>query len=102
MTDDDIFDSFEQELIWLINNAGGVNALARQLELSSSAISHWLRRTRKPSAHHAINIEAYTNGAIPRERIRPDLFAAGVILKNRADMTGFKPKKFKEKTSSAE
>lgn len=90
MDDDDIFDGYEQELVWMIKKAGGVNALGRALGISPSAISRWLHRQRKPSAYHAIAIETYTNGAIKRETIRPDIFCPGALMPNRVSMDGFK------------
>ncbi len=62
MDDDEIFDRYEQELVWMIGQAGGVNALGRAMGISPSTISRWLHRNRKPSAYHAIAIETYTNG----------------------------------------
>jgi DNA-binding transcriptional regulator YdaS (Cro superfamily) len=96
MNDDDIFDAWEQELIWLVSKAGGVNALARDLQISPASISYWLRRKRKPSHQQALNIEAYTNGQIRRETIRPDIYPAGVLLPkgSTSDMNGFVKKPF--------
>lgn len=88
--DDEIFDRYEQELVWMIRQAGGVNALGRDMGISPSTISRWLHRNRKPSAYHAIAIETYTNGAIKRETIRPDIFCPGAIMPSRVDMSGFK------------
>jgi DNA-binding transcriptional regulator YdaS (Cro superfamily) len=96
MSDDDIFDAWEQELIWLIGKTGGVNALARELQVSSASVSYWLRRKRKPSHQQALNIEAYTQGRIRRETIRPDIYPASVLLPDgaRPDMEGFNKKPF--------
>lgn len=96
MNDDDIFDAWEQELVWLVSKAGGVNALARELQISPASISYWLRRKRKPSHQQALNIEAYTEGRIRRETIRPDIYPASVLLPEgtRSDMDGFSKKPF--------
>lgn len=98
MNDDDIFDAWEQELIWLIGKTGGVNALARELQVSPASISYWLRRKRKPSHQQALNIEAYTEGRIKRETIRPDIYPASVLLPEgaRTDLEGFNKKPFGE------
>ena len=98
MNDDDIFDAWEQELIWLIGKTGGVNALARELQVSPASISYWLRRKRKPSHQQALNIEAYTEGRIKGETIRPDIYPASVLLPEgaRTDLEGFSKKPFGE------
>ena len=96
MTRDEVFDSFEQELIWLIGKVGGLNSLAKELQVSAPAISHWLHRKRLPSPQQALNIEAYTQGRIKRETIRPDIYPASVLLPDgaRPDMEGFNKKPF--------
>lgn len=96
MDDDDIFDAFEQELVWLISKAGGLNQLAKSLGIAPSTISRWMHRTRRPSAIHATLIEAYTQGQLPRERIRPDIFVKDVLLKKRQALNDFKKKPFKD------
>lgn len=103
MNDDDIFDAWEQELIWLIGKTGGVNALARELQVSPASISYWLRRKRKPSHQQALNIEAYTQGRIRRETIRPDIYPASVLLPDgaRPDMEGFNKKPFEGANNEA-
>ena len=96
MDDDEIFDSFEQQLVWLIGQAGGLNKLAKELEVSSASISYWLRRKRKPSPQQALNIEAYTGGKIRRETIRPDIYPTGVLLSKQRDLSGFQKKPFSD------
>lgn len=94
MDKDEIFDAWEQELVWLIGKAGGVNALARELEVSPSSISYWLSRKRMPSPQQALNIEAYTEGKISREVIRPDIYPTTVLLKTKRSISGFKAKEY--------
>ena len=96
MTKDEIFDSFEQELVWLISKHGGVNKLAAKLQISPPAISHWLRRRRLPSPQQALNLEAFTNGAIRREVIRPDLYPTTVLLGEQCDISSFSKKEFEQ------
>ena len=92
MDRDEIFDGFEQELIWLIREAGGLRQLARQLQISQPAISHWLRRKRLPSPQQALNIEAYTKGKIRRETIRPDIYPSTILIEESSGLEGFKKK----------
>ena len=93
--DDHIWDLWEQELVWLINTYGGVNALGRVLGVSAPAISYWLRRKRKPSPQQALAIEALTEGKIKREVIRPDIYPPAVLMANTTAMNGFEKKPFR-------
>lgn len=95
MDDEEIFDSFEQELIWLIGYCGGVNKLGAALGFNPSVISRWLRRHRKPTPQQAMAIEAFTQGKIKRESIRPDIYAPVMLIKGDTDMNGFEKKPFK-------
>lgn len=52
----------------------GRRSLAKQLDVTNMAISQWLKRGVPPA--RAIQIEAATGGAVTREELRPDLFAA--------------------------
>jgi DNA-binding transcriptional regulator YdaS (Cro superfamily) len=96
MDRDEIFDGFEQELVWLIGRAGGINALARELQVSPPAISYWLRRKRLPSPQQVLNIEAYTKGAITRQMLRPDIYPSTVILEKQRDISDFDKKDFEQ------
>ena len=53
----------------------GRRQLAKQLGVTNMAISQWLTRGRVPP-DRAIQIEAATHGALTREELRPDIFAA--------------------------
>ena len=94
MNDDEAFDQWEQELVWLINEAGGVNALGRALGLSPGCISRWMHRKRRPSPQHALALETYTNGRIRREHVRPDIYPPMVLMPNRGSLEGFVRKPF--------
>lgn len=97
MDRDEIFDGFEQELVWLIGQAGGVNKLAKELQVSAPAISYWLRRKRLPSPQQALNIESYTQGKIKRETIRPDIYPSTVLLQGKRSVDSLNKKPYKNK-----
>jgi DNA-binding transcriptional regulator YdaS (Cro superfamily) len=92
--DDEMWDQWEQELMWLIGTQGGMNALGRALGISGATISNWLRRKRRPSPQHALALETFTNGKIKRETIRPDIYPPAVLMENRGSLEGFKRKPF--------
>ena len=52
----------------IIKRAGGVNALARELEISPAAVSQW----RRIPAERVLEIERITG--VPCWEIRPDIF----------------------------
>ena len=49
--------------------AGGINALARLLDISNQAVRQW----RRVPAERVVDIERVTG--VPRQELRPDLFA---------------------------
>jgi DNA-binding transcriptional regulator YdaS (Cro superfamily) len=93
--DEHLWDLWEQELVWLIGWAGGVNKLGGVLGINPSAISRWLRRQRKPSPQQALAIEALTEGRIKREIIRPDIYPPAVLMTGTTTMEGFEKKPFR-------
>ncbi len=59
-----------------IKIAGSQSALAGRCGVKQPHVWNWLHRDRRVSAEAAIQIEAATSGAVTREELRPDIFAA--------------------------
>lgn len=99
MERDEIFDRFEQELVYLIKTVGSQKRLALAMGINHSAISNWLTRKKLPSPAHALVIEAFTNGQITRQMIRPDVYPEGLIndFKNKPSLNDFTKKPFENK-----
>ena len=55
---------------------GGQTGLARACGVKQGHVWNWLRRDKLLPAERAIQIEAATAGAVTREELRPDIFAA--------------------------
>lgn len=47
---------------------------ALKMDVSPSLVSYWLSGKRRITAERAVQIETITDGAVPREELRPDLF----------------------------
>jgi transposase-like protein len=58
----------EEGLRLAIEQGGGINALARKLGMTPSALFEW----RRVPSHRILQVEAVTG--IPREKLRPDLY----------------------------
>lgn len=95
MDTDEIFDAFEQELVWLIRQCGSMRAFAEKIGISQSTISAWLNRKRLPTYKHALIIEAFTEGRVSRSQVRPDIYPEGVIVdRQHLTMNGFQKAPF--------
>lgn len=57
-----------EALLTAIKKAGGVAALAKQLNITQSAVSQW----RTVPSHRVIEVERLTE--VPRGELRPDLY----------------------------
>ena len=92
---DEIFDAFEQELVWLIRQAGSMRALSEKIGIAQPTISNWLNRRRLPTYKHALMIEAFTDGRVTRQQVRPDIYPIGVVVdKQDLTMNGFQKQPF--------
>lgn len=56
-----------------VEKAGGVGAVAKALNMSAEGVRVWIVRGKIPDKH-LINLERLTG--VPRQKLRPDLFAA--------------------------
>lgn len=57
----------------VVEKAGGVTELAKKLNLTRSAVAHWITRGYEvPPIKHAFLIEKITG--IPKEKIWPEVF----------------------------
>ena len=57
-------------LLRAIDAAGGVAALARELNVTSQAVSQWS----KVPAERVLEVERAAGGAVSRHDLRPDLY----------------------------
>lgn len=57
----------------LANEFGGVQTLAKALDISLPNISHWMRTDLPVPLRHAIKIEIITNGRVKACELRPDV-----------------------------
>ncbi|WP_353377041.1 Cro/CI family transcriptional regulator [Microbulbifer sp. NBRC 101763] len=51
---------------------GSARELARQLGVTSMAVSHW--KNRGVPVVRALQVDLLTKGKVPKERLRPDIF----------------------------
>ncbi len=50
------------------------SAFAKMVSVTQSMVGQWVRKERPISPIKAIDIEKATNGMVPREESRPDIF----------------------------
>lgn len=55
-----------------IKHFGSAGELARQAGVTSMAVSHWKKRG--VPVVRALQIDLLTNGQVPKEQLRPDIF----------------------------
>ena len=60
-----------------IEKAGGQSALARACGVKQGHVWHWLNKSLRVPAEHAISVETATGGAVKRHELRPDIFEHG-------------------------
>jgi len=60
---------------WFLNKPRGSKAaMAESVEVSRTWLALVIAGTHRPSPGLAIAIDRYTNGEVPREELRPDIF----------------------------
>ncbi len=64
-----------------VTKAGGQSALARACGVKQGHIWHWLNKSLRVPAEHALAVERATRGAVTRYELRPDLFGKISSLK---------------------
>lgn len=57
-----------------IAKAGGQSALARACGVKQGHVWHWLNKSMRVPAEHALSVEAATGGTVTRHQLRPDIF----------------------------
>jgi DNA-binding transcriptional regulator YdaS (Cro superfamily) len=57
-----------------VDYCGSQSELARRIGVSQQAISIWLKSGKPVDGDYVIDIETATDGHVPRERLRPDLY----------------------------
>jgi DNA-binding transcriptional regulator YdaS (Cro superfamily) len=63
-----------------IAHVGGRQAdLARHIGCAQQTVSKLLHGELPVSAEHAVAIDKATRGAVPKQRLRPDLFGVGAL-----------------------
>jgi DNA-binding transcriptional regulator YdaS (Cro superfamily) len=60
-----------------VEKAGSQKKLADAIGLSQQGVSWLLRNAPRVSAETALAIDRFTNGEIPKEKLRPDIFGVG-------------------------
>lgn len=66
--------TFHDHIRRAIELTGSQRALAEKTGLSQQGISYLLNEARQISAEIAIAIDRATDGKVPREKLRPDIF----------------------------
>ncbi len=57
-----------------VEKAGGQSALARACGVKQGHVWHWLNKSLRVPAEHALAVEVATGGAVSRHELRPDIF----------------------------
>ena len=52
--------------------AGGVRALARELNVSPSIVTEWAKKTNPVPIKRCVQLERFTKGEVTRKELRPD------------------------------
>jgi len=52
--------------------AGGVRALAKELQVSPSVVTEWAKKTTPVPIKRCVQLEKYTKGVVTRKELRPD------------------------------
>lgn len=61
-----------QPILKAIAIAGGVRALAKELQVSPSVVTEWAKRSTPVSIKRCVQLEKYTKGAVTRKELRPN------------------------------
>tara|TARA_R110000782_G_scaffold122048_2_gene213306 strand:+ start:570 stop:794 length:225 start_codon:yes stop_codon:yes gene_type:complete len=48
--------------------------MAKELDVTEGAVTHWVNGRKKPSAMHSLAIEKITKGTVTRYELRPDIY----------------------------